>query len=64
MKRITFPVVYFLIGLILCILSACGSKGTEVIKIDPEYKEYVSGYSSGMLGRNDMIRVELVNPIP
>lgn len=64
MKRITFPVIYFPIGLILCILSACSTTSSEIITVDPEYREYISGYSSGMLSRNETIRIELVDPIP
>ncbi|GAB5416223.1 MAG: MG2 domain-containing protein [Crocinitomicaceae bacterium] len=64
MKRISFPLVYFLLALAICILSACGNQSPEIIKIDPHYREYVSGYTSGMVERDAPIKLELVDPIP
>jgi len=64
MKRISFPVAFFIFCLIVSLLAACGNSKPEVIKIDPHYREYVSGYTSGMVGHDDQIRLELVNPIP
>lgn len=64
MKRFSFPVVFFIVCLLVCILTACGNSSPEIIKIDPQYREYVSGYSSGMVDRDDAIQIELVNPIP
>lgn len=64
MKRFSFPLVFFLVCLIVCILAACGNSSPEIIKVDPHYREYVSGYTSGMVDRDDAIRLELKNPIP
>ncbi len=63
MKRTFFPLAFFILSLILCILAACSSTKTEIINVDPAYREYVSGYSSGMVSRGDVIRVELVDSI-
>lgn len=64
MKRISFPVVFFIVSLVLSILAACGNSKPEIIKVDPAFREYVSGYSSGMVERKDKIVIELVNPVP
>lgn len=64
MKRISFPVIFFILCLIVSLLAACGNSKPEVIKVDPHYREYISGYTSGMVERDDAIRLELVNPVP
>ncbi|MCR9172153.1 MAG: MG2 domain-containing protein, partial [bacterium] len=61
---ISFPLVLFIFCLLICILASCGNSSPEIIKVDPHYREYVSGYTSGMVERDGAIRVELVDPIP
>jgi len=64
MKRNTLLLISASIALALYIVSSCGSSKTEIIKVDPAFREYVSGYSSGMIERKDVIEVELVAPVP
>lgn len=40
------------------------SSSPEIIKIDPAYGEYISGYSSGMITRKSNIRIELAEGVP
>ena len=61
---ISFAILFFLVCLILSILASCSETSPEIIKVDPHYREYVSGYTSGMVERDDHIRIELVDPIP
>jgi alpha-2-macroglobulin len=43
----------------MAILHSCGYGKPELIKVDPAYGKFVSGYSSGMISRQTPIRVEL-----
>jgi uncharacterized protein YfaS (alpha-2-macroglobulin family) len=64
MKRIKFPIVFFVVCLILSALAACGPTKPKIIEIDPGFGEYISGYTSGMVGREDVIRIELSESLP
>ncbi len=44
-------------------LNSCGPTQPEILKIDPAYSEYISGYTSGMIYRRDAIRIELANGV-
>ncbi len=50
-----------LLTILVCniILFACGPTSPEIIKIDPAFSKYVKGYTSGMISRNESIRLEL-----
>ncbi len=63
-KGVSFPFLFFIFCLLICILASCGNSAPEIIKVDPQFREYVSGYSSGMVERDEAIRIELVDPIP
>lgn len=41
------------------LLFACGPSNPEFIQVDPAFREYISGYTSGMVNRGQSIRVEL-----
>lgn len=36
----------------------------EIITVDPAFTKYISGYSSGMMSRNNSIKIELANDLP
>jgi len=48
-----------LIVVLLMGLNACKLGQSEIVKIDPFYANYVSGYTSGMISKRDYIQVEL-----
>lgn len=58
----TTCIYLLLIHLAIAVLSACGPSRPEIIPIDPAFGKYVSGYTSGMINRNDAIRIELATP--
>src|SRR5690606_36151960 len=59
----TSPYYLLLSGLLLLlIVGACGPSRPEIIPIDPAYSKYISGYTSGMIDRDDAIRIELAEP--
>ncbi|MDX2361023.1 MAG: MG2 domain-containing protein [Crocinitomicaceae bacterium] len=41
------------------LFSACGPTKPELIQVDPGFNVYISGYTSGMIQRQDNIRIEL-----
>lgn len=63
MKRLKFPTLFFLIGLTILIISSCGETKQEIIKVDPAFREYVAGYTTGMISREDVIQIELSDKI-
>lgn len=64
MKRINLVIVLSLVTVSLLRLVSCGTRQPEIIDIDPAYSEYVSGYTSGIISRQDAIRIELVEGVP
>lgn len=64
MKRLSIVLALALIALSLFWLTNCGTRQPEIIDIDPAYSEYVSGYTSGIVSRQDAIRIELVKGVP
>lgn len=36
----------------------------EIITVDPAFTKYISGYTSGMMSRNNPIKIELANDLP
>lgn len=63
MKRFKFPILIFLVSLTILIIASCGNTKQEIIKVDPAFREYVSGYTSGMISREDVIKIELSQEI-
>ena len=59
-QRIILHSLLFVLGLTFW---GCSSS-PEIIKIDPAYGEYISGYSSGMITRKSNIRIELAENVP
>jgi len=59
-KRIFLQSLLIVLGLTF---SGCGSR-PEIIKIDPAYGAYISGYTSGMVTRKSNIRIELAESVP
>lgn len=55
--------IQLLVCAIVLSISACGPTKPEIIKVDPAFGEYVSGYTSGMVTRKSNIRVELADPM-
>ena len=45
-------------------INSCGPTRPEIIKVNPEFSEYISGYTSGMVYRKDAIRIELASEVP
>lgn len=41
------------------IINSCGPTKPTILKQNPAYAEYISGYTSGMVSRKDKIRIEL-----
>src|SRR3989338_1071897 len=64
MKRIYLVFVLSVLIATLFWLAGCGSTQPEIIKVDPAYSEYVSGYTSGIISRQNAIRKELVEGVP
>lgn len=56
--------IFFLISFVqLLLLVSCGSGKPEIIKVDPAFREYVAGYTSGMVSREAGIRVQLEDTV-
>ncbi len=52
LKLITVP-------LIIMMVIACNYSKPKIIKVNPEFARYISGYTSGMVSRKSNIRIEL-----
>jgi len=63
MKRLNFSILFSLIGLTIVLVSSCGQTKPEIIQVDPAFREYISGYTSGMISREDAIQIELAGEI-
>ncbi len=48
-----------MIALLCAVFSGCGPSRPKIIKVDPAFGEYVSGYTAGMVTRKSNIRIEL-----
>ncbi len=52
----------FFTASLLIILASCNHSRQKIIKVDPAYARYVSGYTSGNISRRHHIRIELAEP--
>lgn len=48
---------------LLTILSACGPTKPEIIQVNPAFNQYISGYTSGMVKRDQPIRIQLADAV-
>lgn len=64
MKRFILLLPVPLVGIVLLVVHACSSSSPEIIKVDPGFKEYISGYSSGMMSREGEVLIVLEDQIP
>lgn len=51
------------ISLLSALMISCRSSRPEIVPVNPAFREYVSGYTSGMIKRDSPIRIELVKEI-
>ena len=63
MKRTKSIIVILAVLLGALWLNSCGPTNPEIIKVNPEFSEYISGYTSGMVYRQEAIRIELAEGI-
>ena len=63
MKRTKSLIALLAILLGVFWMNSCGSSTPEIIKVNPEFSEYISGYTSGMVYRQDAIRIELAEGV-
>jgi len=63
MKNVKFLIPLFTILSVALIIISCGQSKSEIFQVDSGFNEYVSGYTSGMIKRKDVIRIELTDPI-
>lgn len=59
MKTHVYFSIAFLFGLIV---SSCGPSRSKIISVDPGFSNHISAYSSGMISRDETIRIELAEP--
>lgn len=64
MKRLPYVLTGLILITALFWFYSCGPTRPEILKIDPAYSEYVSGYTSGIVSRRDAVRIELVEAVP
>ncbi len=64
MKQATSLFTFFYFALFFLWLTSCGQTKPEMIQVNPEFSEYISGYTSGMIHREDVIRIELSENVP
>lgn len=62
MKSSLTPIVLY-IHFILAVSLSCGPSRPEFIQVDPAFRKYISGYTSGMVYRDQSIRVELSDSV-
>lgn len=62
MSKIQSPLLLVQL-LLLFILFGCSPTRPEVITVDPGFRDYVSGYTSGMIHRKGTIRIELAQDV-
>lgn len=55
-----------ILSLILClvVISSCSRKKEAIIDVSPEFIEYITAYSGGVLSKNSAIQIELAHPHP
>ncbi len=53
----------FTLILFTLLIFACGPSKSKIIKVDPAFSAYVSGYTSGMVSKSSPIRIELTNAL-
>lgn len=62
--KITQIIAQLLILLLINVLvSSCGKSNSEIFAVNPKFNKHISGYTSGMINRKGVIRIELVNDI-
>lgn len=54
---------FFALLITLFTLNSCSSSKDKIIKVDPAFAAYVSGYTSGMVSKSSPIRIELTNAL-
>lgn len=59
MKQLNAIFTIILVLVFGLIINSCGPTKPTILKQNPAYAEYISGYTSGMLSRKDKIRIEL-----
>ena len=59
-KLILAAAFFSIVGLMI---NSCGPSRPAILKQNPAYAEYVSGYTSGMISRKGTIRIELADVV-
>ncbi|MBS3914569.1 MAG: hypothetical protein KG003_08720 [Bacteroidetes bacterium] len=57
----TARTVILLFSLLVIVFLTCRNRGPRIIKVDPAYYKWVSGYTGGVIGKRDPIRIELAS---
>ena len=64
MKKISSSFLYLFAGLIIAFaMQACKSKKKQPPVFDPEFSNYITEYTSGVISSGDVIRLRLVSPV-